>query len=77
MMFKPNNAQYLYWFPFKCTWCDNLIPAMALWKQNLLTYALTAAVTFEILSVWSYALSETMEPLLETALKIVFQNTSQ
>ena len=35
---------------------DNLIPGMALWKQNLLNYALAAAVAFEILSLWSYAL---------------------
>ena len=69
-------AQYLYWFPFKCTWCDNLNPRMALWKQNLITCAPTAAVTFEILSLWSYALCETMVPLPETVLKIVFQNTS-
>ena len=36
---------------------------MALWQQNLLTFALTAAVTFEILSLWSYAFRETMMPL--------------
>jgi hypothetical protein len=34
-----------------CTRCDNLIPGMALWKQNLLTCALVAAVAFEILSL--------------------------
>jgi hypothetical protein len=39
------------------TRCDNLIPGMALWKQNLLTCALAAAVAFEILSLWSYALA--------------------
>jgi hypothetical protein len=58
-----------------CTRCDNLTPGMALWKQNLLTCALAAAVTFEILSLWSYALHETKAPLPETVLKIVFQNT--
>jgi len=30
------------------TRCDNLIPGMALWKQNLLNRALAAAVAFEI-----------------------------
>jgi hypothetical protein len=45
---------------------------MALWEQNLLTCVLTAAVTFEILSLLSYALHETMVPLPETVLKIVF-----
>ena len=60
-----------------CTRCDNLIPGMALWKQNLLTCALAAAVAFEILSLWSYALRETMVPPPETVLKIVFRNTSQ
>jgi hypothetical protein len=59
-----------------CTWCDNLIPEMALWKQNFLTCALTAAVAFGTLSLWSYALRETMVSLLETFLKIVFRNTS-
>ena len=60
-----------YWI---CTWCNNLIPGMALWKQNLLTCALAAAVTFEILSLWSYTLRETMVPLPETVLKIVISN---
>ena len=59
------------------TTCDNLTPEMALWKQSLLTCALEAAVTFEMLSLWSYALRETMVPLPETVLKIVFRNTSQ
>ena len=59
------------------TRCDNLIPGMALWKHNLLTCALAAAVAFEILSLWSYVLRETMVPLPETVLKIVFRNTSQ
>jgi len=62
---------------FKYTWCDNLIPGMALWKQNLLTCALAAAVAFEILSLWNYALREMMVPLPETVLKIIFRNTSQ
>jgi len=31
--------------------------------------------TFEILSLWSYALREAMVPLPETVLKIVFRNT--
>ena len=52
------------------TWFDNLIPGMALWKQTLLTCALGAAVSFEMLSLWSYALRETMVPLPETVLKI-------
>jgi hypothetical protein len=34
-----------------CTRCDNLIPGMALGKQNLITCALVAAVAFEILSL--------------------------
>jgi hypothetical protein len=55
--------------------CDNLIPGMALCKQNLPTCAL--AVTFEILSLRSCALCETMVPLSERVWKIVFQNTSQ
>ena len=59
------------------TWCDNLIPGMALWKQNLLTCALAAAVAFEILSLWNCALRETIVPLPETVLEIVFRNTSQ
>ena len=59
------------------TWCDNLIPGMALWKQNLLTCALVAAVAFKILLLWSYALREMMVPLPETVLKIVLWNTSQ
>jgi len=59
------------------TWCDNLNPGMALWKQNLLTCAVAAAVAFEILSLWSYALHEMMAPLPETVLKIVSCNTSQ
>jgi hypothetical protein len=57
--------------------CDNLIPRMALWKQNLLTCALAAAVAFEILSLWSYALHEMMVPLPDTVLKTVFWNTLQ
>jgi hypothetical protein len=57
------------------TRCDNLIPGMALRKQNLLTCALAAAVAFEILSSWSYALRETMVPLPEAVLKIVFRNS--
>jgi hypothetical protein len=59
------------------TRCDNLIPGMDLWKQNLLTCALAISVAFEILSLWSYALRETMVPLPETILKIVFRNTSR
>jgi hypothetical protein len=59
----------------KYTWCDNSISGMALWKQMLPTCALSAAVTFEILSLWrSYALRETMVPLPETVLEIVFRN---
>jgi hypothetical protein len=44
---------------------------MDLWKQNLLTCASAAVVAFEILSVWSCALGETMVSLLETVSKIV------
>jgi hypothetical protein len=55
----------------KSTRCDNLIPGMALWKQN------AALVNFEKFSLWTYVLRETMMPLAETVLKIVFQNTSQ
>jgi hypothetical protein len=33
---------------------------MALWKQNFFTCALAAVVAFEMLSLWSYALRETM-----------------
>jgi hypothetical protein len=57
------------------TWCDNSIPGMALWKQNLLSCLLTAAIAFEILSTWSYALRDAMVPLPKTVLKIVFRNT--
>jgi hypothetical protein len=57
--------------------CYNFIPGMTLWKWNLLTLVLAAAVAFEMLSLWSYALRETMLPLPETVLKIVFRNTSQ
>jgi len=60
-----------------CTRCENLIPGMNLRKRNLLTCALAAAVVFEILSLWCYATRETMVPLPETVLKIVFRNTSQ
>jgi hypothetical protein len=56
---------------------DTLIPRMALWKQNLLTCALTAAVAFEAQSLWSFALHEMIMPRPETVLKIVFWNTSQ
>jgi hypothetical protein len=34
------------------TMCEQLIPGMALWKQNLLTCELAASVAFEILSMW-------------------------
>jgi hypothetical protein len=47
------------------TWCDNLIPGMALCKQNLLTCALAVAIAFEILDMLSYVLRETMVPLPE------------
>jgi hypothetical protein len=30
---------------------DNLVPGMALWKQNVLACALAAAVAFEMLSL--------------------------
>jgi hypothetical protein len=47
---------------------------MAPRKQNLLP---AAAIAFEMLSLWSYALRETMVPLPETVLQIVFWYTSQ
>jgi hypothetical protein len=50
---KPVQTTY-----YRDAWHDSLIPGMAMWKQNLLTYALTAAVAFEILSLWSYALPD-------------------
>jgi hypothetical protein len=46
------------WYIYIYTWCDNLIPGMALWKQNLVACALAAAVTFRILPLWRYALRE-------------------
>jgi hypothetical protein len=42
---------------------DNLILGMAVWKYNLLTSAVAAAVAFEMLSLWSYVLREMMVPL--------------
>jgi hypothetical protein len=45
---------------------------MVLWKQNLLAYALAAAVAFEILSLCSCAFHDTMVPLPETALRMLF-----
>jgi hypothetical protein len=45
--------------------CGNLIPGMGMRKQNLLTCALAAAITFEILSLWSYALRETTRNSIE------------
>jgi hypothetical protein len=59
------------------TKCDNLIFGMVLWKQNLLTCALAAAVSIEMLSVWSYAIRETTVSLPETVLKTVFRKISQ
>lgn len=49
---------------------NNLIPGIALWKQNLATHALVVAVTFDILSLWSYVFWEMVVPLLEIVLKI-------
>jgi hypothetical protein len=46
--------------------CDNLIAWIALWKQNLLTFALAAAVALEVFFLWSYALRDTMMPLPES-----------
>jgi hypothetical protein len=46
-------------------------------KQSLLTFALAAAVAFEVLSLWSYALHEMKVPLAETVLKILLRNTSE
>jgi hypothetical protein len=71
---KPISCTRPHWMVptvVRYTWCDNLIPGMAPWKQNLLTCALAAAVAFEILSLWSCALHETMVPLPQTVLKIV------
>jgi hypothetical protein len=59
------------------TYCDNLNRGMALWKQNSLTRALVAVTAFEILSLWSYALHETMVALPETFLKLVSCDTSE
>jgi hypothetical protein len=59
------------------TRCDNLIPGMDLRKQHLLTRALAAAPVFEIPSLRSHALCETMVPLPETVWKIVSRKTSQ
>jgi hypothetical protein len=53
-------------WPHHTTRRDNLIPRMALWKQNLLTRTLVAAIAFEIPSLRSYALCETMMPLPES-----------
>jgi hypothetical protein len=39
--------------------------------------SLVTAVTFEILSLWSYELHETMVPLLGTVLEIAFWNNLQ
>jgi hypothetical protein len=74
-----NVFTHVTWLSLQRKWytrCNNWIPGIALWKQNLLTCALAAAVAFEILSLWSYALRETMVPLPEIVLKIVFRNTS-
>jgi hypothetical protein len=46
-------------------------------KENLLICALEAAVAYEIIPLWSCALRETILPLPEAVLKIVFWNTSQ
>ena len=48
----------------------HLIPGMYPWKQNLLICALTAAVVFEKLPLWSHAFRETKVPLPENVLKI-------
>jgi hypothetical protein len=56
---------------------NSLIPKIALWKQNLLTLALVAAVAFEVHSLWSYALHEMMVPLSETVMKIIVWNTTR
>jgi hypothetical protein len=69
-----NNKSSSIW---QFTQRDNLIPRIALWKKNVLTYALEAAVAFEILSFWSHALHEMKMPLPETVLKIIVRNTSQ
>jgi hypothetical protein len=55
-VFSSDSVYYMTIFMRRYTRCDNLIPGMALWKQNLLTCAVAAAVALEILSLWSYAL---------------------
>jgi hypothetical protein len=50
---------------------------MAMSEQHLLICALVDAVAFEILSLRSYALRETVVRLPETALEIVSRNTTQ
>jgi hypothetical protein len=40
--------------------CVNLIPGMALWKQNLLTCAPAIVFPSEIFNLWKYALREMM-----------------
>lgn len=47
---------------------------MTLWKQNFLICLLVAGVTFEILSLWNYALHETIVSLPDTVLKIICSN---
>jgi hypothetical protein len=44
-------------------------------KAKLFTCETTATIALEILSLCSYALRETIVPLPETVLKIVFRNT--
>jgi hypothetical protein len=78
MLFRQTFAVYYeYYVEHAITRCDNLILGIDLRKQHLLTCALAAAVVFEILSVWSYALRETMVLLAETVLNIDFRNASQ
>jgi hypothetical protein len=54
------------------TRCDNLIPEMISWRQNLLICALTVTAAFEIFPSWNYELRETLVPLLENSLEICF-----
>jgi hypothetical protein len=55
-----------YFYHNKKTRWDNLIPRMTSLKQNLHICALCAAIAFEMLALWRYALRETVVPLQES-----------
>ena len=46
---------------------------MALWKQSLYTWSIFVGVYFKVLPLWSYGLCETMVPLLERFLELIFK----